>query len=265
MRRLLAKSVLLAAIAALGIAFSAGAAEQQAKKGASAKAASGNCQRCHGGALPLPEKHPKIKGANISECVTCHASQGGKATPHGIAARLHRAHSEILLDCTTCHEFSPGKRFAVPGHKESLGALDAEQYERVRKAMGTWVKSPWLAATHGTKANLLCGACHQQQLIPDDNETVLNKQCVACHGGYDKLAALTKTKVKNPNINPHGSHLGPEIACTVCHQGHQESKPYCLNCHTNFEMPIPGGVVKAAAPTGKAAPPAGKAVPPAGK
>ena len=44
----------------------------------------------------------------------------------------------------------------------------------------------------------------------------------------------------NPHIDPHKSHLG-EIACTACHQGHQASKVYCLGCHTNFAMTIPGG------------------------
>lgn len=234
------------------LAPSASVAEQKDKaasaKTAAAKAATGNCQRCHGGKLPLADNHPKTPGANIAECVTCHASPAGQAIPHPVASRLHRAHVPIGLDCTTCHAFTPGKRFSVSGGKVTLGAFDADQYQMVRKAMGTWAKSPWLASIHGSKANLSCGACHQQQLIPDDNETVVNKQCTACHGDYGKLAAVTQQKVKNPNINPHGSHLGPEIACTVCHQGHQESKPYCLNCHTNFVMPIPGGATKAAAP-----------------
>ncbi len=234
-------TLLCAAFAVLAVTVPAVSAQQS-------KAPPGNCQRCHDEGLPLPEKHPKVKGASIVECAACHASQAGQAKPHPVAARLHRAHMKARLDCTTCHAYAPGKQFAVAGHKGNLGALDAEQYERVRKAMGTWASSPWLAATHGTKQNLSCGACHQKQLIPDDNETVVNKQCVTCHGGYDKLAPQSKAKLKNPEINPHGSHLGPEIACTVCHQGHQESKPYCLNCHTNFEMPIPGAAAKAAAP-----------------
>ena len=233
--RLLSKRAASALGVALLFALSAGAPGQQAKP------APGNCQRCHDAGLPLPEKHPKIKGASITECAACHASQAGQAKPYPFASRLHRAHVRVRLDCTTCHAYAPGKQFAVLGHKGNLGALDAEQYEMVRRAMGTWASSPWLAATHGSKQNLSCGACHQKQLIPDDNETVVNKQCVACHGGYDKLASLTKAKLKNPDINPHGSHLGPEIACTVCHQGHRESKPYCLNCHTNFDMPIPAG------------------------
>jgi hypothetical protein len=252
----LQKWVALVGGAALVLAISAGAAAQQAK-GAPAKEAKGTCQRCHAAGVPLPEKHVKITGASIADCVACHASQAGQAKPHPLASRLHRQHIKIGLDCTACHAYSPGKRFAVMGHEGNLGALDAEQYERVRKAMTTWASSPWLASIHGTKHNLSCGACHQKQLIPDDNETVINKQCAACHGDYDKLASATKAKLKNPNINPHGSHLGPEIACTVCHQGHQESKPYCLHCHTNFVMPIPGAAAK---PT---APPAAKAATPA--
>lgn len=238
------KCVTLATGATLMLALSAGAAAQPAKT------APGNCQRCHDAGIPLPEKHPKVKGASIAECAACHASQAGQAKPHPVASRLHRAHVKARVDCTTCHAYAPGKQFADAGHKGNLGALDAEQYEMVRKAMGTWASSPWLAATHGSKQNLSCGACHQKQLIPDDNETVVNKQCVACHGSYDKLASLTKAKLKSPEINPHGSHLGPEIACTVCHQGHRESKPYCLHCHTNFEMPIPAGPGRAAAPAG---------------
>lgn len=232
-------ALLFASVAVLAATVSPATAQQP-------KAPSGNCQRCHDEGLPLPEKHPKVKGASIVECAACHASQAGQAKPHPIAAGLHRAHAR--RDCTMCHAYVPGKQFAALGHKGTLGTLDAEQYEMMRKAMGTWAKSPWLAAAHGSKKNLSCGACHQKQLIPDDNETVINKQCVACHGNYDKLAPATKAKLKNPEINPHGSHLGPEIACTVCHLGHRESKPYCLNCHTNFEMPIPGGAEKTGAP-----------------
>jgi hypothetical protein len=232
-------TLLLACFAALAATVTAALAEQP-------KAAAGNCQRCHDEGFALPEKHPKVKGVSIVECAACHAPQVGRSKPHPFAATLHRAHAR--RDCTTCHEYVPGKRFAVVGRDGNLGAFDADQYEMLRKAMATWAKSPWLAARHGSKENLSCGACHQKQLIPDDNETVINRHCVRCHGNYNELAPATKAKLKNPEINPHGSHLGPEIACTVCHQGHRESKPYCLNCHTNFEMPIPGGAEKAATP-----------------
>ena len=102
-----------------------------------------------------------------------------------------------------------------------------------------------LSDTHRDRLALSCDACHGQQMPPDDNATVVNTQCVQCHGSYETLAPLTKAKLKNPAINPHASHLGPEIACTVCHHGHQASAAYCVNCHTNFVMPIPGSEARA--------------------
>lgn len=240
MRLLLRGLVLVTAFSVWPSVITEAVAQQSA-------AASVTCETCHAGGLPLPEKHPKVKGTNIAECLTCHSASQSKPQPVGVVVRLHRVHAKVSLDCTTCHTYTAGKEFGIIGRKGNLATFDDEQYERVRKAMESWSNSSWLAATHGNK-NISCGACHQKQLIPNDNETVLNKQCVICHGGYTKLASVTKAKLKNPNINPHASHLGPEIACTVCHQGHQESKAYCLNCHTNFNMPIPGGADKAASP-----------------
>jgi hypothetical protein len=197
------------------------------------------CQRCHEADLPLPASHPKIKGAAIGECAGCHPSQIGQTKPYAFATKLHRAHVAADLDCTGCHTVVPGKTFSAATTKDNLGAVDLADYLRLKKAVATWADSKGIAAIHGRKLNLSCGACHGKQLIPDDNETVVNKQCVTCHGDYDKMAEVSKAKLAGAQINPHSSHLGPQIACTVCHQGHVESKPYCMNCHTNFKMPIP--------------------------
>lgn len=97
-----------------------------------------------------------------------------------------------------------------------------------------------IAGLHRGSKGLACKKCHGDNIAPDDNQTVENRECVACHEGYPAMAELTAKKLTNKAINPHGSHLGPEIACTSCHQGHQESKAYCTNCHTNFSMPMPG-------------------------
>jgi hypothetical protein len=242
-------SITRTAVLAAAFVFLTALADVAAAQQPPASSSAGTCKRCHDKAIPLPAQHPAVQGTNITECRACHKSQAGQAQPNPVMSRIHRTHTQAQVDCTSCHLFVPGKQFSVAGVQGNLGALDVDQYEMLRKAMGTWASSPWLAATHG-KANLSCGACHQKQLIPDDNETVVNKQCMSCHGEYASLAKLTASKAKNPNINVHGSHLGPEIACTVCHQGHRESRVYCVNCHTNFEMPIPGGAAKpsAAAP-----------------
>lgn len=99
-----------------------------------------------------------------------------------------------------------------------------------------------IAGLHRGKRGLQCEKCHAEKVAvaPDDNQTVENRECVACHEDYPVLAAETAKKLSNKAINPHASHLGAEIACTSCHQGHQTSKAYCLNCHTNFSMPMPG-------------------------
>lgn len=78
-----------------------------------------------------------------------------------------------------------------------------------------------------------CAACHGKSTVVDDNETVVNAQCISCHGTMkDKPAAKA-------HINVHKSHLG-DINCTVCHSGHARSQSYCLKCHT-FDMPMAGG------------------------
>lgn len=97
-----------------------------------------------------------------------------------------------------------------------------------------------LARFHKEEQGLECADCHGARLAPDDNESVENAACVECHGDYAKLGPQTAAKLKNKDINPHASHLGPEVACTTCHAGHQESTAYCVNCHTNFVMPMPG-------------------------
>ena len=106
--------------------------------------------------------------------------------------------------------------------------------ERIEKA------PQGVAGLHRGSKGMQCEKCHGNTVAPDDNQTVENRECVTCHEGYPPMAELSAKKLTNKAINAHGSHLGPEINCTTCHQGHQESKAYCLNCHTNFSMPMPG-------------------------
>ena len=79
----------------------------------------------------------------------------------------------------------------------------------------------------------------------------IRDRCLAatCHGGMEQVAARHKGAAW---LNPHASHLG-NIACGSCHFAHEESKAYCLNCHTNFNMPMRGRAA-ASTPAGGAAP-----------
>jgi len=109
----------------------------------------------------------------------------------------------------------------------------------------------FLADMHKDKG-IECSSCHGKSTKVDDNETVVNKKCIECHGSLDKMAEKSKHE-----INPHKAHLG-NMNCTACHHGHTTSWTYCLNCH-NFDLKIPAGALAAQLPSVKL--PAVKEVP----
>jgi fumarate reductase flavoprotein subunit len=127
--------------------------------------------------------------------------------------------------------------FGLPGQKVSWGALSKGSIDLIRKSAASWADSPFLDSRH-SRENLMCSACHGQSL-PAAGEEVENDICLGCHGSEEKLAAKT-VQPESPKFNPHKSHLFG-LACTKCHAGHQESKVYCLECHKDLTMKIPGG------------------------
>lgn len=62
---------------------------------------------------------------------------------------------------------------------------------------------------------------------PVSDGFAVKNQCMACHGDYAKLGAMTA----NLDPNPHASHLG-EVNCTECHRS-TAAKPelMCNTCH----------------------------------
>jgi len=210
-------------------------------------ATTGVCSRCHELAKVLPDGHPKVAATGIAACSTCHdKAKVGASAANPFSTRLHTAHAQADTACSVCHQWKPGKEFTAAGFKHGVAPLAGDEFTLVMKAMKDWAGSGNLDSIHRGK-NVTCTACHGKDLIPDSNMTAVNGQCVSCHGGLEKVAASFKGA---SYLNPHASHLGP-IACTTCHNGHKESKAYCLDCHANFKMPIPGGAPAAAKPTGK--------------
>ena len=87
-----------------------------------------------------------------------------------------------------------------------------------------------------------CAACHPDgdpaSMVPEAVLVAANRQCQTCHGDSAQMAKTSRTKLADPNINPHASHL-VAVDCTVCHAGHASaSESYCLKCHA-FTMPMP--------------------------
>ncbi|OPY59279.1 MAG: Fumarate reductase flavoprotein subunit precursor [Syntrophorhabdaceae bacterium PtaU1.Bin034] len=157
-----------------------------------------------------------------------------------MSAGLHLAHvaTNKDIDCLTCHVWTPGKRFSLPGQKVSFGSPTKKELQEITGIFGSWKNSGYTDSLHG-KANIICGGCHGKT-IAKEGDTVENSRCLTCHGPTEQLAARSAPE-DFPDRNPHKSHLG-EIDCTVCHKGHSESKTYCFECHKLFKIKaIPGG------------------------
>ena len=198
------------------------------------------CLSCHASfSSELPKDHPTVNGGGFGACVQCHSpEQSGEAKKNGFSTRVHLTHAGAALgmECTACHTYVPGKSFGLKGQKFSWGAPSSDDIGLIKQKFTSWMTSSFIDHLHA-KANVDCGGCHGKE-APVLDSTVENSRCLACHGPLEKLAAKSAPK-EFTKRNPHQSHLG-DVACTVCHHAHAASKSYCLDCHNNFKMTIPG-------------------------
>ncbi len=178
----------------------------------------------------LPASHPAVPGKTLGACLACHKPvQGDKAEPNRFAAALHRAHADG--DCLACHSVRGKGAIAVVAGKVAL-PVTAAGLDALKPVVVSWATSQFLDATHA-KAGVDCAGCHGAG-VPALGAEIANERCLACHGPLDALVEKTKP-AQFSDRNPHKSHLG-EIACTVCHKGHEASVVYCLDCHRKFEI-----------------------------
>lgn len=204
------------------------------------QAAQVSCKTCHADfSSVIPENHPPVKGTELSSCTSCHAPNlTGSTDKNTYSVRMHLAHlpDRGNVDCQVCHKWEDGKHFGLNGHKESWGAPSKDEMALMKEIFESWATGDFLDNLHA-KGSISCANCHGKE-FPGFDVTVENKRCLACHGPMERLVKTTEPP-DFKDRNPHQSHLG-EIACTVCHKAHSESKAYCLPCHPKFEMKIQG-------------------------
>ncbi|MFO1398040.1 MAG: cytochrome c3 family protein [Burkholderiales bacterium] len=206
---------------------------------AAAPAKAVTCTTCHADfASVLPKAHPAVAGKTLAACFACHKpAQAGNAKPDRYVSALHRAHAAgaAAVDCATCHVARGKGPVAVVSGKVAL-PVTAEALKALQPVMVSWATSAFLDGFHA-KGGVGCGGCHGAA-VPAPGAEIGNERCLACHGPMEQLVEKTKP-AQFADRNPHRSHLG-EIACTVCHKGHEASLVYCLDCHRKFEMKIVG-------------------------
>lgn len=211
--------------------------DKSVKRAASAEA---SCKTCHADFTSVvPSGHPPVKGGDLATCMACHQpGMPGTEKKNAFSTRIHLGHlpPKGTVDCLVCHRWSAGKKFGLAGMKESWGAPTNEDMNVIKEIFTSWASSPYTDNLHA-KASISCANCHGKDL-PVLDATVENNKCLECHGPMDLLVKKSEPS-DFKDRNPHKSHLG-DIACTVCHKGHQQSKVYCLECHQQFKMTIPG-------------------------
>jgi hypothetical protein len=181
------------------------------------------CTSCHASA-PLGRAHPRLDAATPRPCQACHTPAANEwPAPNRFSTRLHRSHVREggPVACAGCHV--------------GAGTMGKNELSLLGGRFASWTRSPYLDAAHG-RADVSCGGCHGTT-IPVRGATVDASRCMACHGYYECLADRT-APARQPERNPHSSHLGQQ-PCTTCHKAHQPSRAVCLDCHPDFSMPIP--------------------------
>ncbi|MBO5658121.1 MAG: cytochrome c3 family protein [Duodenibacillus sp.] len=115
--------------------------------------------------------------------------------------------------------------------KRSLLLIGLTVFGFIQAAQAAPSATP-LADRHVAKG-ITCAICHGTDK-PEPFAEVPNTTCFQCHGSLDSLKAKFKHMGKQ---NPHDNHLG-DVACNICHKGHEPSSVYCEKCHKNFKLNI---------------------------
>ena len=125
-------------------------------------------------------------------------------------------------DCAACHA---GGRHVMPGDHPQTKTMKMEQC----RACHPKEKGPITDKMPSSHAHMLagvsCQACHGQK-PPYDKVDM--KTCTACHP-TGKLAAAPARDHFLPN--PHNSHYGTDVECSLCHHQHKKSEYMCTQCH----------------------------------
>ncbi len=142
--------------------------------------------------------------------------------------KVRRPENVPIGDCKACHEA------AVPRPADHKETKDMELADCTScHAKGTrefWTKLP-LGHIHGLNG-VGCRECHEATGDPKPVET---KKCLGCHGGIEKVAALTAKLDPDPHKSPH---YGTELDCELCHHQHAKSDNFCSQCHS-WELRVP--------------------------
>ncbi|MEN6472703.1 MAG: cytochrome c3 family protein [Syntrophaceae bacterium] len=125
-------------------------------------------------------------------------------------------------DCAACHA---GGKQVLPGKHPATKGMDLQAC----MACHPKDKEPITFKMPSSHAHMLtgitCQTCHGKTL---PYSQVDMKTCTVCHS-IEKLASVPARGTFLPN--PHNSHYGTDVECSLCHHQHAKSEYMCLQCH----------------------------------
>lgn len=175
--------------------------------------------------------------AMAASCLWACASQkdagGGSGVPAGSSAENATVAWSFDDDCGACHA-------AQAGSMEDSGCLASLHAEAGNTCQTCHSDQEGLAAVHEEAS-----ADGAKKLTKLRKTSIDQDACLACHGGYEELAAKTAdstflTDAEGTVVNPHA--LPPKedhanITCADCHAMHTDASSselapeFCISCH----------------------------------
>lgn len=109
----------------------------------------------------------------------------------------------------------------------------ASENKTVVTEIGEFSKDKYPIKKHHDILRMDCKSCHGDG--PESSYTEVSTQdCLKCHQDYEILAERTEFLGYDDNI--HASPHYPDMDCNLCHASHEESKNYCVMCHSQDSM-----------------------------
>jgi len=145
----------------------------------------------------LGDNPKRLAGIEVGDCKACHGNT--TVLPEGHDS----TNKQTVIDCNGCHSDPCNSlRGKMPlNHLHQLAGVN-------------------------------CAMCHQKQT---SFSAVLTQQCLACHGGIEKIVEKTSQLDPNPHNSPH---YGSSLDCDLCHHHHVRSENFCNQCH-EFNRAVP--------------------------
>ncbi|HNY64598.1 MAG TPA: cytochrome c3 family protein [Deltaproteobacteria bacterium] len=142
-------------------------------------------------AWAAPSDPKRLSNAQPGDCLACHA--GGKKV---LPDKHLSTKGMSFKDCMPCHE------------KDEVS-----------------LRSKLPSSHVHTLSGISCQACHGKKT---PFAKMKYKDCLTCHS----TETLAKAPARGHFLpNPHNSHYGTDVDCSLCHFQHKKSENMCTQCH----------------------------------